>query len=114
MARVKESDTTIQDVWNLPVATVEEPTTEQETKSDQAIDTPWQVVVHNDPVNLMTYVTMVFQRVFGYPRQKAEEHMLEVHQKGRSVLWSGMRERAELYVQQLHGYLLLATIERNT
>ena len=70
------------------------------------------MVVHNDPVNLMSYVTMVFQRVFGYPRDKAERHMLEVHHKGRSILWSGMRERAELYVQQLHGYLLLATIEK--
>jgi ATP-dependent Clp protease adaptor protein ClpS len=55
---------------------------------------------------------MVFQKVFGYDRQRAEQHMLEVHQKGRSILWSGMRERAELYVQQLHGYLLLATIEQ--
>jgi ATP-dependent Clp protease adaptor protein ClpS len=76
------------------------------------LDVPWQVVVHNDPVNLMTYVTMVFQRVFGYPREKAERHMLEVHQQGRSILWSGVRERAELYVQQLHGYLLLATLEK--
>jgi ATP-dependent Clp protease adaptor protein ClpS len=81
-------------------AAVQEPTTEQETRSQEAIDVPWQVVVHNDPVNLMTYVTMVFQRVFGYPREKSERHMLEVHQKGRSVLWSGARERAELYVQQ--------------
>lgn len=93
-------------------ATVEKPTIEKETKSEEELDLPWQVVVHNDPVNLMTYVTMVFQRVFGYPREKAERHMLEVHHKGRSILWSGMRERAELYVQQLHGYLLLATLEK--
>src|SRR6266404_2997627 len=66
----------------------------------------------NDPVNLMSYVTMVFQRVFGYPREKAELHMLEVHHKGRSILWSGVREPAEFYVQQLHGYLLLATLEK--
>jgi len=92
--------------------TVEEPVIEKETRSQDDVDLPWQVVVHNDPVNLMTYVTMVFQRVFGYPREKAERHMLEVHQKGRSILWSGMRERAELYVQQLHGYLLLATLEK--
>ena len=92
--------------------TVEKPTIEKETKSEEELDLPWQVVVHNDPVNLMTYVTMVFQRVFGYPREKAERHMLEVHHKGRSILWSGMRERAELYVQQLHGYLLLATLEK--
>ena len=92
--------------------TTAEPTIEQETRSEEDLDVPWQVVVHNDPVNLMSYVTMVFQRVFGYPREKAERHMLEVHQKGRSILWSGMRERAELYVQQLHGYLLLATLEK--
>ena len=92
--------------------TTAEPTIEKETRSEEDLDVPWQVVVHNDPVNLMSYVTMVFQRVFGYPREKAERHMLEVHQKGRSILWSGMRERAELYVQQLHGYLLLATLEK--
>ena len=88
------------------------PVIEHETKERDEIDTPWQVVVHNDPVNLMTYVTMVFQKVFGFTREKAEKHMLEVHQKGRSIVWSGLRERAELYVQQLHGYLLLATLER--
>ena len=93
---------------------VENPAIEQETRTAEELDLPWQVVVHNDPVNLMTYVTMVFQKVFGLPREKAEQHMLEVHQQGRSILWSGMRERAELYVQQLHGYLLLATIERTS
>ena len=93
---------------------VENPAVEQETRTAEEIDLPWQVVVHNDPVNLMTYVTMVFQKVFGLPREKAEQHMLEVHQQGRSVLWSGVRERAELYVQQLHGYLLLATLERTS
>jgi len=97
---------------NANPATVEAPVIEQETRSEEDLDLPWQVIVHNDPVNLMSYVTMVFQRVFGYPREKAERHMLEVHQKGRSILWSGMRERAELYVQQLHGYLLLATLEK--
>jgi ATP-dependent Clp protease adaptor protein ClpS len=91
---------------------VENPAIEQETRTAEELDLPWRVVVHNDPVNLMTYVTMVFQKVFGLTREKAELHMLEVHQQGRSVLWSGMRERAELYVQQLHGYLLLATLER--
>src|SRR5881275_2575706 len=93
-------------------STVEAPTHDTETKDKDELDVPWQVVVHNDPVNLMTYVTMVFQRVFGYPREKAERHMLEVHQKGRSILWSGVREPAEFYVQQLHGYLLLATLEK--
>lgn len=93
-------------------STIDAPTIEKETREEAELDLPWQVVVHNDPVNLMSYVTMVFQRVFGYPRDRAERHMLEVHHRGRSILWSGMREPAELYVQQLHGYLLLATIEK--
>lgn len=93
-------------------APLETPTIDTEIRSADELDVPWQVVVHNDPVNLMTYVTMVFQKVFGFTRDRAEKHMLEVHQQGRSILWSGVRERAELYVQQLHGYLLLATIER--
>ncbi len=93
-------------------ATTQSPIVEHETKEEQSLDLPWQVVVHNDPVNLMTYVTMVFQKVFGFTHEKAEKHMLEVHREGRSVVWSGLRERAELYVQQLHGYLLLATLER--
>jgi ATP-dependent Clp protease adaptor protein ClpS len=94
------------------ISTVEAPVREKETQGEEELDLPWQVVVHNDPVNLMTYVTMVFQRVFGYPREKAERHMLEVHQNGRSILWSGVRERAEFYVQQLHSHLLLATLEK--
>jgi ATP-dependent Clp protease adaptor protein ClpS len=97
---------------NAAPPTIDKPTIEKETRAQEDVDLPWQVIVHNDPVNLMSYVTMVFQRVFGYPREKAEKHMLEVHHRGRSILWSGMRERAELYVQQLHGYLLLATLER--
>lgn len=87
--------------------------TEQETRTDQEFDVPWNVVVHNDPINLMDYVTKVFMKVFGFTREKAEVHMLEVHQKGRSVVWSGARERAELYVQQLQSFLLLSTIERS-
>jgi len=97
---------------NAAPSTIGAPTIEEETREQERLDVPWQVVVHNDPVNLMSYVTMVFQRVFGYPRDKAEKHMLEVHHNGRSILWSGMREPAELYVQQLHGYLLLATLEK--
>jgi ATP-dependent Clp protease adaptor protein ClpS len=93
-------------------APLESPVLDEEISSADELDVPWQVVVHNDPVNLMTYVTMVFQKVFGFTRERAEKHMLEVHHQGRSILWSGVRERAELYVQQLHGYLLLATIER--
>lgn len=86
---------------------------EELSKTDEALDMPWNVVVHNDPVNLMSYVTMVFQRVFGFSKTRAEKHMLEVHHRGRSIVWSGLREPAEAYVQQLHGYLLLATIEKS-
>ncbi len=85
-----------------------------QTREAVALDVPWQVVVHNDPVNLMSYVTLVFKRVFGFSTEKATQHMLEVHQKGRSILWSGPREKAELYVQQLQSYLLLATLERTS
>lgn len=85
---------------------------EPETEEEDALALPWNVVVHNDPVNLMSYVTQVFQKVFEYSRERAERHMLEVHEQGRSIVWTGSRERAELYVQQLHGWLLLATLER--
>ncbi len=94
------------------LSAIASPSVEQESRTKEEFDLPWQVIVHNDPINLMTYVTMVFQRVFGFDREKAEKHMLEVHRDGRSIVWSGLRERAELYVQQLHGYLLLATLER--
>jgi ATP-dependent Clp protease adaptor protein ClpS len=86
----------------------------EETKPKEDLDVPWNVIVHNDPINLMTYVTMVFMRVFGYPRTKAETHMLEVHQKGRSLVWSGGREQAEHYVHQLQGYQLLAQMEKSS
>ncbi|MBE2180557.1 MAG: ATP-dependent Clp protease adapter ClpS [Chthoniobacterales bacterium] len=82
------------------------------TRDETDVAAPWNVVVHNDPVNLMSYVTMVFQRVLGFPRDKATRHMLEVHHKGRSLVWSGHRERAEAIIEQLHGYLLLATLEQ--
>ena len=84
----------------------------EETETDTALDLPWNVVVHNDPVNLMSYVTRVFMKVFGFSREKAERHMMEVHQQGRSIVWSGLREPAEAYVQQLHANLLLATLEK--
>ena len=86
---------------------------EEQTKTDESLDVPWNVVAHNDPINLLDYVAKVFMRVFGFTKQKAERHMMEVHKKGRSIVWTGGRERAELYVQQLHGFLLHATIEKS-
>lgn len=96
-----------------PRSATAEPDIYQEEATTTAVEFPWNVVVHNDPITKMNYVTMVFQKLFGYTREKAEIHMLEVHQKGRSIVWSGERERAELYVQQLHGYQLLATLEKS-
>ena len=85
-----------------------------EISLSESLDLPWLVVVHNDPVNLMSYVTMVFCRVFGWNRERAKKHMMEVHRLGRSIVWSGGREQAEHYVQQLHTSLLLATMEKST
>lgn len=87
-------------------------TPEIETREERSVASPWSVIVHNDPVNLMSYVTMVFQRVLGFTKERATRHMLEVHHQGRSLVWSGTREQAEAIVEQLHGYLLLATLEQ--
>lgn len=78
----------------------------------EEMDLPWCVVVYDDPVNLMSFVQLVFRRVFGYSVEKATALMLEVHYSGRSVVWRGSREKAELYVQQLQSYQLLAAMER--
>jgi ATP-dependent Clp protease adaptor protein ClpS len=81
--------------------------TAPETKTSLLTAVPWHVVVYNDPVNLMPYVQRVFQKVFGYPKEKARDLMLRVHERGEAIVWTGARERAELYVQQLQGYQLL-------
>ena len=69
------------------------------------------VVCWNDPINLMSYVTHVFMKIFGWTKEKAEKHMLEVHEKGKSVLAREGLEKAEFYVHQLHKYKLQATME---
>jgi ATP-dependent Clp protease adaptor protein ClpS len=74
---------------------------------------PWVTIVWNDPVNLMSYVTFVFQKYFGYDRAKAEKLMWEVHNDGRSVVSSGTREEMERDVQAMHEYGLWATTERD-
>ena len=88
-------------------------TTEERTDVRPALAFPWNVIVWDDPVNLMTYVVWVFQRVFGWDQQKATKHMLEVHEEGKSLVASAEREQAELYVTRLHGYGLQATLERS-
>ena len=84
---------------------------EEETSSKSDLEPAWLVIVWNDPVNLMTYVTHVFQIVFGWDRQKAELHMLQVHRQGKSLLVRTTMERAEHYVHQLQKYTLQATME---
>ncbi len=81
-----------------------------ETKSDR----PWIVIVWNDPINLMSYVTFVFQKLFGYSLEKATELMLDVHHKGRAVVSNGSRERAEFDVYRLHEHGLWATMEHES
>jgi ATP-dependent Clp protease adaptor protein ClpS len=83
-----------------------------DTRSSESLDRPWHVIVFNDPVNLMSFVTLVFQRVFGYPKEQAEDLMLRIHRNGKSIVWTGVRERAEHYVQQLQTHQLWARMEQ--
>lgn len=76
-------------------------------------DRPWVVIVWNDPINLMTYVTWVFQKLFGYSRAKAEKLMWDVHTKGRAVVSNGTRDEAERDVARLHAYGLWATMQKD-
>jgi ATP-dependent Clp protease adaptor protein ClpS len=78
-----------------------------------ASDLPWKVLVWNDPINLMSYVTFVFQKLFGYSLEKAEKLMLDVHLKGKAVVSHGPREKAELDVFRLHEHGLWATMEHD-
>jgi ATP-dependent Clp protease adaptor protein ClpS len=78
-----------------------------------ATDVPWIVLVWNDPINLMSYVTFVFQKLFGYSREKATALMLDVHHKGRAVVASGAREKCELDVFRLHEHGLWATMQHD-
>ena len=77
-------------------------------------DKPWIVIVWNDPINLMSYVTFVFQKLFGYSLEKATKLMLDVHHKGKAVVSSGPREKAELDVFRLHEHGLWATMEQDS
>ena len=88
---------------------LEEPEVDEVTR----LDKPWITIVWNDPVNLMSYVTYVFQQYFGYSREKAEKLMLDVHQKGRAVVSSGSREEMERDVEAMHGYGLWATLQHD-
>jgi ATP-dependent Clp protease adaptor protein ClpS len=97
---------TIDQAQTAPLPTVE---TEEET----AMEGPWKVVVINDPVNLMSYVVLVFRKVFGFTETNARKHMLQVHEDGRSVVWCGLREQAEHYAFVLQHWHLTAILEPN-
>ncbi len=94
------------------VAPVEAEDTEHDERVDP--DKPWIVIVWNDPINLMSYVTFVFQKLFGYSYERATELMLDVHHKGRAIVSSGSRERAELDVFRLHEHGLWATMQQES
>ena len=96
------------------------PTTLEPTRVEQpdqdvrvAPDSPWIVLVWNDPVNLMSYVTYVLQKLFGYSLEKATELMLDVHHKGKAVVANGTREQAEMHVFRLHEHGLWATMQKD-
>lgn len=94
-------------VSNVEVETT--PSPEVDVLDD--VTKPWQVMVLNDPVNLMSFVTLILRRIFGYSEEKAVELMLKVHYEGSAVVWTGEREKAELYVQQLQSHQLYAVME---
>jgi len=96
------------DAMTAPIE-VDEPTHDEKT----APDTPWVVIVWNDPINLMDYVTFVFQKLFGYSLEKATALMLDVHHIGRAVVSNGTREKAELDVFRLHEHGLWATMQQD-
>ena len=98
----------------LMAQTVEVAEPIQDTDEDLGIDRPWIVVVWNDPINLMPYVTYVFQTVFGYSKEKATRLMLDVHEKGRANVSGGTRTEAERDVHRLHAFGLWATMEEES
>ncbi len=87
----------------------------QRPDADEVVepDVPWIVIVWNDPINLMTYVTWVFQKLFGYPRAKAEKLMMDVHTKGKAVVSNGSHDEAERDVARLHAHGLWATMQKD-
>jgi len=84
---------------------------ETSTITQEQLADQWLVVVLDDPVNLMSYVVMVFKKVFGFDEMTARKHMLEVHEQGRSVVWAGVREQAEAYVFTLQQWHLTAVLD---
>ncbi len=97
----------------MPIPSTSTPVHEPTTDETVETDTPWVVIVWNDPINLMSYVVMVLQKLFGHSREKATKLMLDVHEKGRAVVSAGSREKAELDVFRLHEHGLWATMQKD-
>ncbi len=99
----------------MPVPPAPSPVEVDEPRSDELTtpDRPWIVLVWNDPINLMSYVTLVLQQLFGYSRTRATRLMLQVHQEGKAAVSTGTREKAELDVSRLHAHGLWATMQQD-
>ena len=103
--------TRVQVMTSLPVEIAEPAVVDPETDNVTVTDKPWIVIVWNDPVNLMSYVVFVLQKLFGFSREKATRLMLAVHHEGKAVVADGTREQCEGHVGRLHGNGLWATME---
>ena len=99
---------------DVSMSQVAEPDVVERTDEDSDLDAPWIVLVWNDPINLMSYVSFVFQKLFGYSKEKADSLMLDVHEKGRAVVSTGPREKAEIDVFRLHEHGLWATMQHDS
>ena len=93
---------------------VAEPSVDIATDEVVNLQVPWVVIVWNDPINLMSYVSFIFQKLFGYSKEKADLLMLDVHEKGRAVVSTGSREHAEMDVFRLHEHGLWATMQQDS
>lgn len=100
--------------YAAPTTDVRPDLADPETDTDIDPDRPWVVLVWNDPINLMSYVTFVLQKLFGYSLEQATRLMLEVHEEGRAAVASGPREQAEMHVFRLHEHGLWATMEHDS
>ena len=95
-------------------STTESPAADVAVDEQLDTDKPWIVLVWNDPINLMSYVSFIFQKLFGYSKEKADLLMLDVHEKGRAVVSTGSREHAEMDVFRLHEHGLWATMQQDS
>ena len=95
--------------------TITAPVKEETPDTDKVVEPerPWIIIVWNDPINLMAYVTYVLQKLFGYGREKAHKLMMQVDVEGKSVVWNGAKERCEAYVAALHEHGLWATMQKD-